>query len=131
MRIQVFDPPMCCSTGVCGPSVDSALVQFAADLAWLESQGVTVDRFNLSQQPQAFVSTPLVKESLAKDGNDCLPLILVDGRVASKGQYPSRQALAAFAQVPLEPAPKPAASPCCCGPRPSTKGAEKRGGGCC
>jgi hypothetical protein len=31
MRLDVFDPAMCCSTGVCGPEVDPQLVQFAAD----------------------------------------------------------------------------------------------------
>ena len=51
--VRVFDPAMCCSTGICGPSVDPELVRFAADLDWLKSQGVSVERFNLSQQPAA------------------------------------------------------------------------------
>ncbi len=68
MKIQVFDPPMCCPTGVCGPSVDPELVRFAADLDWLESQGVEVERYNLAQQPAVFAGTPVVKETLAKDG---------------------------------------------------------------
>ena len=97
MKIQVFDPPMCCSTGVCGPAVDPALVQFAADLAWLQAQGVAVERFNLSQQPAAFAGTPVVREALAEDGNDCLPLIVADGAVLWKGKYPTRQMLAGFA----------------------------------
>jgi hypothetical protein len=42
---------MCCSTGVCGPGVDPQLARFAADVAWLQGQGVTVERFNLAQQP--------------------------------------------------------------------------------
>ena len=49
--IEVFDPAMCCSTGVCVPSVDPALARFAADLDWLGGQGVSVERFNLAQQP--------------------------------------------------------------------------------
>ena len=52
--LQVFDPPMCCSTGVCGPKVNPALPRFAADLNWLKSQGVHVERFNLAQNPDAF-----------------------------------------------------------------------------
>lgn len=51
MEIRVFDPPMCCSTGVCGPSVDPELVRFSADLDWLKAQGVTVERYNLSSSP--------------------------------------------------------------------------------
>ena len=56
-KLQVFDPAMCCSTGVCGPSVDPALAHFASDLEALKSAGVVVERFNLasfgSGSPQA------------------------------------------------------------------------------
>ena len=58
-KLQVFDPALCCSTGVCGTTVDPALPAFAADLAWLAEQGVTVERFNLAQQPGAFVDGEL------------------------------------------------------------------------
>ena len=56
--IRVFDPAMCCSSGVCGPSVDPELTRFAADVAWLQQQGVTIERFNLAQQPAAFAASP-------------------------------------------------------------------------
>ena len=95
--IQVFDKPMCCSTGVCGPKVDPVLPRFAADLAWLKSQGHQVDRFNLAQQPAAFVQNPEVQELLAKLGTDCLPLIAVDGRIVSQREYPLRDTLAKWA----------------------------------
>ena len=97
ITIQVFDPPMCCSTGVCGPSVDPKLVRFAGDLLWLLNHGVRVERFNLAQQPQAFAYSAAVKAALETDGNACLPLILIDGEVASRGCYPSRQNLAKWA----------------------------------
>jgi AhpD family alkylhydroperoxidase len=93
-KLEVFDPPMCCSTGVCGPSVDPALPRFAADLDWLKGQGVTAERLNLAQQPGAFAANPVVKQALTDKGNDCLPLILVDGRIASMGKYPTRDELA-------------------------------------
>ena len=99
--VQVFDPPMCCSTGVCGPTVDPKLARFASDLQWLGSQGVHVERFNLAQQPQAFVSSALVKAALETNGNGCLPLIVVNGRIASQGDYPSRDRLAELAGVSL------------------------------
>jgi len=93
MKIQIFDPPMCCSTGICGPGVDPALVEFTADLDWLKRQGIEVERYNLSQQTQAFVNTPIVTEALKRDGNDCLPLVLVDGKVVMLGVYPNRSQL--------------------------------------
>ncbi len=91
--IQVYDKPMCCSTGVCGPQVDPVLPRFAADLAWLKSQGHQVDRFNLAQQPAAFVQNSEVQRLLAIEGTDCLPLITIDGRVVSQREYPSRDTL--------------------------------------
>ncbi len=92
--IQVYDKPMCCSTGVCGPQVDPVLPRFAADLAWLKSQGHQVERFNLAQQPAAFVQNSDVQQLLASQGMDCLPLITVDGRIQSHSEYPSRDTLA-------------------------------------
>jgi len=97
MQIQVFDPPMCCSTGVCGPQVDPSLPQFAADLEWLKAQGVQVERFNLAQEPRAFAENELVKKALTEAGEKCLPLVLVDGEIVSQGVYPSRDELAALA----------------------------------
>lgn len=94
MKVQVYDPPMCCSTGICGPGVDPALVEFTADLEWLKRQGIEVERYNLSQQTQAFVSNSTVTDSLKKEGNECLPLIIVDGEIVSKGAYPKRNKLA-------------------------------------
>ena len=95
--VHVFDPPMCCTTGVCGPSVDPRLVRFAADLDWLHSQGITVERFNLSQQPGAFAADDAVRSALEKTGEAALPLVKVDGEVKSGGVYPSRDELAEWA----------------------------------
>jgi hypothetical protein len=100
--IEVYDPAMCCSTGVCGPAVDPVLPRFAADLDWLARKGVTVTRFNLAQEPGAFTSTPMVKQALAAQGTKCLPLISVNGQVVSKGIYPDRAALAEWTGVPLD-----------------------------
>lgn len=97
--IQVFDPAMCCSTGICGPAVDPQLVRFAADLDWLGSQGVAVERFNLAQQPAAFAADADVRRELEAKGDDALPLVKVDGRVQSVGAYPTRAVLAAWAGI--------------------------------
>jgi hypothetical protein len=93
-RLEVFDPPMCCPTGVCGPSVDPELVRFAADLRWIEEHGVTVERHNLAQEPKAFVENPVVLAALNAEGASCLPIVLVDGQqVTTLTGYPPRQHL--------------------------------------
>ena len=91
--LEIFDPAMCCSTGVCGVDVDPALVQCQADLLWLAEQGVRVDRHNLSQNPQAFTANPAVIKEL-EAGMECLPLTLIDGRIVARGAYLSRAELA-------------------------------------
>ena len=92
--LQIFDPAMCCSTGACGPEVDPKLVQFAADLAWLKSQGVIVQRHNLSQNPAAFLENEAVKATLSEKGEAGLPLLMVNGKVTTTRSYPDRGELA-------------------------------------
>jgi hypothetical protein len=122
-KFQVYDPPMCCSTGVCGPQVDPVLPKFMEDFHWLANQGIAVERFNLSQQPQAFAGNPAVKATLAQDGTSCLPLILVNDNIVSKGRYPERDELARL--TGLQPEIKSAALPFLSG------SSCKPGSGCC
>jgi len=101
-KLEIFDPALCCSTGVCGPSVDAELPRFAADLEWLRGQGTDVQRFNLAQEPDAFTANSVVLDALQRLGADCLPLILADGQLVADGTYPSRAELATFAGVALD-----------------------------
>ena len=91
--IQIYDRPMCCSTGVCGPQVDPVLPRFAADLDSLKQAGHTVERFNLAQQPQAFIQNTEIHGLISTQGTDVLPVVIVDGQVVSRGIYPSREML--------------------------------------
>lgn len=95
--IQIYDKPMCCSTGVCGPDVDPVLPRFAADLDWLKNQGHQVERYNLAQQPQAFIENKLIHQLLSTTGTDSLPVVIVNGEIVSKSSYPSREELAGWA----------------------------------
>lgn len=86
--IQIYDPAMCCSTGVCGPDVDPELAAVAGFLHRLKELGIRVERYNLAQQPIAFAQNPCVKELLQTEGIGVLPLVFVDGEIAFKGAYP-------------------------------------------
>ena len=113
--LQVYDPPMCCSTGVCGPSVNPALPQLAADLQWLKGLGVHVERFGLAQQPAAFRDDAALREALTQEGVACLPLFRVDDVTVSKGVYPTRTQLAAWVGLTAPPAAPTACRQCSCG----------------
>jgi hypothetical protein len=97
--IQVFDPALCCSTGVCGVEADQALIAFAADVDWAKQNGAKIERFNLAQQPTAFADNAAVVGFLERSGQEALPLLLVNGEIALAGRYPSRAELARWAGV--------------------------------
>lgn len=102
-KVEIYDKAMCCATGVCGPEVDPVLPKFAADLDWLTSQGHSVVRFNLSQDPAEYANHGIVKQMLADEGVECLPLVFVDGRIVSRSDYPSRDNLAMWTGTSLKP----------------------------
>jgi hypothetical protein len=115
--IQIFDPALCCSSGVCGTDVDQALVNFSADIDWAVKNGAQVERFNLAQQPLAFAENTVVKGFLQRSGAEALPLILVDGEVALAGRYPLRAELVRWAGIAAPDAEAKPAGGCCSGSR--------------
>ena len=128
-QLDVFEPPMCCSTGICGQNVDSNLVQFAADIEWLKGRGVVVRRFSLSQDPQAFMNEPGVLKAVSFEGTHCLPLLVRDGKILSHGTYPTRDQLAVLTGLartdPLTVVDDASATASCCTPSQGAKA------GCC
>jgi hypothetical protein len=101
--VEVYDPAMCCPTGVCGPGVDPALLRITRHLRWLQSRGVSVVRHGLAQEPGAFAANPRIAGLMAAFGDEALPATLVNGAVLAHGRYPTREelntALAATAVV--------------------------------
>lgn len=93
-KLVVFDPPMCCSTGICGPKVDSRLVNFAADLKWVADKGIAVERFNLAQSPAEFINNKVVTKELSIKGEKALPILMFNGEMIFSGTYPDRKQLA-------------------------------------
>ncbi|MBP8162159.1 MAG: arsenite efflux transporter metallochaperone ArsD [Propionivibrio sp.] len=117
-KLEVFDPAMCCSTGVCGVDVDPVLVQFAADLQWLAEQNVEVKRYNLGQEPQAFAANPVVIKEM-EAGMERLPILVVDGSIVATGVYLSRAQLAQKLGIALarEDKPRIKVGGSCCNPK--------------
>ena len=116
-KVQVFDPALCCSSGVCGTDVDQNLVTFSADVDWAKQHGLVIERLNLAQQPMAFAENAAVKGLLERSGESALPITLVNGEVAFAGRYPGRDDLARWMGVSVastEPV-APASTGCCGG----------------
>jgi hypothetical protein len=140
--IRVYEPALCCATGVCGTDLDQTLVQFTADLDFLKGQGVDIERYNLAVDPMAFASDETVRSFLQVAGSEGLPLTLVNGVTVATGTYLSRARLANLAGLEVdsdaaaEPdedlccTPEEAAATGCCSEAPIDASAT-RATGCC
>jgi hypothetical protein len=99
-KMSIFDPAMCCSTGVCGPSIDTELLRVSSVLSNLEKNGVKVERYNLANNPQAFVDDKTINEMLNEEGVDVLPVTMVDGKVVKTKDYPANDEFIKLLDVP-------------------------------
>ena len=126
--IRVFEPALCCNTGVCGPDPAQELVTFTADLDHLLGLGATIARHNLANDPMAFAQSDAVRRFLETAGSEGLPVTLVDGAVALTGRYPSRAELLRYAGLETGVT---APSGCCEGANCGCGEPVKASSGCC
>lgn len=99
-KMQIFEPAMCCSTGLCGVGINPELLRISTVLNTLNKTGVVVDRFNLSGSPMEFVNNKVVNQYLNAIGADGLPIILLDGQIIITGRYPTNAELTKLLDLP-------------------------------
>lgn len=99
-KMIIFDPAMCCSTGVCGPGVDPELLRVSTVLNNLKNKGIIVERHNLTSNPQAFVDNKVINELLNTEGVDILPVTIVDGEIVKTKAYPTNEEFCNLLDVP-------------------------------
>ena len=92
-KIEIYDPAMCCPTGLCGPAIDPELTRMATVVHALKQQGYPIERFNLANEPAAFVENQLIKQAIT-DSVDTLPITLVDGVIVRRRGYLSNAEIA-------------------------------------
>ena len=114
--IEIFDPAMCCPTGLCGTNIDPNLMRIAVIVDNLKKKGINVTRHNLKDEPQIYVTNTKVNELLQSKGVEALPITLVDGEVAVIGTYPTTKQLSVWSGVNLDfiPLPQQDKDSCCC-----------------
>ena len=115
-KMIIFDPAMCCSTGVCGPSVNPELLRVSTLINNLNSKGVLVERYNLTSNPQIFVDNKTINEILMKQGVDVLPVTVVDGKVVKMGSYPTNDEFCNLLEISsdLLKVEEKRSNTCCC-----------------
>ena len=101
-KIEIFDPAMCCPTGLCGTNINPELMRIAVAIETLKRQGVTVIRHNLRDEPQIYVSNQTVNTYLQKHGAEALPITLVDGEVAVSKTYPTTRQRSEWTGINLD-----------------------------
>jgi hypothetical protein len=101
-KIEIFDPSLCCPTGLCGPNINPDLMRIAAAVEALKRKGVDIQRHNLRDVPQLYIDNAVVNEFLQENGAEGLPVILVDGKVEVSNKYPTNQQLSEWTGINLD-----------------------------
>ncbi|WP_343338437.1 Arsenical resistance operon trans-acting repressor ArsD [Terrisporobacter petrolearius] len=95
MKIEIFEPTMCCSSGICGPSVDTNLVKISENIEILknEFEGIVVERYQPQTHAMKFMSNMEVGKLVKEKGQQILPITVLDGKVIKIGEYPTLEEL--------------------------------------
>lgn len=93
MKIEIFEPTMCCESGVCGPEPDKELIELLNTIQLLKKAGVEVKRYAINQSPLSFVHNNVVSNFIKTNGPDKLPLVLLNGEIIKSGSYPGLEEL--------------------------------------
>ncbi|MBR9682298.1 MAG: arsenite efflux transporter metallochaperone ArsD [Candidatus Aenigmarchaeota archaeon] len=116
MKIELFESAMCCPTGLCGPSINTEVLRISTVVDFLDQKGITIKRYNLTSNTKEFVSNKTINEMLDKEGDNILPITIVDGKVEKKGAYPSNAEFKEWTGITIETnKPKKNESGCGCG----------------
>lgn len=88
-KVEIFDPPMCCPTGLCGPTIDPVLLDVNEMVLKLKALGLQVERYLMTTQPQAFLNNAEVYRLVREQQLTALPITAVNGQVIKVGAYPT------------------------------------------
>ena len=93
--VEFFDPPMCCPTGLCGPTLDQTLLDVNEMILTLQHDNLRVERYQMASNPNAFLGNAEVMNLVREKQMDALPIIVVRGKVIKVGAYPSAEEIRA------------------------------------
>jgi len=94
--VELFDPPMCCPTGLCGPTLDQTLLDVNEMILALQAESVGVERYQMTSHPQAFLNNAEVMRLVRDQQMAALPITVVRGQVAKTGAYPTLSEVRSF-----------------------------------
>lgn len=114
-KMCIYEPALCCETGLCGVNVDPELLRISTVLNTLKNEGVEIERFNLNSAPMEFVKNNIVNQYLNDKGVEGLPVVTLDGEIVIEGRYPANDEILTLLNLPAEMLLPKGATSCCCG----------------
>ena len=100
-NMSIYEPAMCCSTGLCGVGVDPELLRISTVINALSKHGIEVERHNLTSAPMEFVTNTAINQLINEKGIDELPATVLDDRIVITGRYPTNEEIAKMLDVSL------------------------------
>jgi hypothetical protein len=98
-KVIIYDPALCCPTGLCGVNIDPELMRIAVVVETLKRKGIIIERYNLRDNPQVYVDNKVINEFLMKEGAEKLPVTTVDGEITVTETYPTNKQIAEWVDV--------------------------------
>ena len=87
--VEMFDPPMCCPTGLCGPALDQTLLDVNDMILSLQRENLRVERYQMTSSPNAFLGNAEVMKLVREKQMEALPIVVVRGKLIKTGAYPT------------------------------------------
>lgn len=101
-KLSIYEPAMCCPTGLCGVGVNPELMRISTVLNTLKNSGVVVERYNLNSAPMEFVTNQAVNAYLNAHGPEGLPLVLLNNQIVIERRYPTNEELTKLLDIPAD-----------------------------
>lgn len=141
VKIRIYEPGMCCPTGLCGPSIDPETMRITTAINTLEKNKIDIKRFNLTSNPDEFVNNKIINDLLINEGEEIFPVTLVNDEITKKGNYPTNDELTNWTEVTIgSNKPKTNEEGCCsdsnvcsidCSPKKNKDNSCGPNNGCC
>lgn len=88
-KIEIFEPGMCCPTGLCGPGINPEIMRISTVVNTLEKNNVGIKRYNLTSNTNEFISNKIINDIIKEKGESILPVTIVNGEIKKTNDYPT------------------------------------------
>lgn len=122
-KMRIYEPALCCETGLCGVNIDPELLRISAVLNSLRQKGVVIERYNLNSVPLEFIKSNTVNQYVNEKGVEGLPVTTIDEEIAISGRYPTNEEILELLELPAEILSADDDAACC--------GSGSEDGSCC